>query len=150
MLSSIQEEPGTPIGKFHSRGLFPTSLSAQVYLFIALGFGGSLHIHPRDSEPACLTRTLLIYNTLSLLTIYTSHSVKIFPMRLVRARALEYDINIGRGTHDLCFRVKLLTRLLYRSTTNCQLTTQTDYEHGSALTPQLRTLPYSGSNISNS
>ena len=47
MLSSIQEEPGTPIGKFHSRGLFPTSLSAQVYLFIALG---SLHMHPRDSE----------------------------------------------------------------------------------------------------
>ena len=35
---------------------------------------------------------------LSLLTIYTSHSVKVFPMQFVRARALEYDVNIGRGT----------------------------------------------------
>ena len=39
-----------------------------------------------------------LYITLSLLTIYTSHSVKVFPMQLVRARALEYDVNIGRGT----------------------------------------------------
>ena len=76
----------------------------------------------------------------------TSHG-KLEAQRTRCTRALEHDVNIGRGTW---FRVKLLTRLLYRSTTNCQLTTQTDHEHGSALTPLLRTLPYSGSNISNS
>ena len=58
----------------------------------------SLRWGSEQAEPACLTRAFLIYNTLSLLTINLSHSVKVFPMQFVRARALEYDVNIGRGT----------------------------------------------------
>ena len=111
----------------------------------------SLHIHPRDSEPACPTRAFLL---LFLLTIYTCKSVTFSQGFLSAARESYAHRNTmsisAEEPHDLYFRVKLLTRLLYRSTTNCQLTTQTDHEHGSALTPQLRTLPYSGPNISNS
>ena len=71
----------------------------------------SLHIHPRDSEPACLARGFLL---LYLLTIYTCKSV-IFSQGFLSAARESYahrnTMSISaEEPHDLYFRVKLLTR----------------------------------------
>ena len=75
----------------------------HIYLFIALGFGASLHIRilvtlsVSDARVAYIIY-ITLYDCSPYILAYTSHSVKVFPMQFVRARALEYDVNIGRGT----------------------------------------------------